>query len=304
MTLIFVIAAAFGNDVDWNFGLKDVAKVAASGVAVFVAFGVAFGVMDSVMVGLTLGVASGVSRFVAVSVTFGVVGGVTFGVVGGIAGVAGVLGSVAENVAAAMVGGVAFGVITSVMSGAVRVMGVALGVINGVNFGVELGVAVGLIASVAWGLGAMRLPFYLFEILPAVLASTDAARAAGRLSVNYGARRSTRRLPILPQPFLAALLLPVLRADLRSGLWCLGEVASNPFQRWAARRALRRFLEQDGIPFFVILDRLLAVPAPYVQSGIGPVEDDRAGDRYFTTRPSLAELMERLAQSRRADMAE
>ena len=190
MTLIFVIAAAFGNDVDWNFGLKDVAKVAASGVAVFVAFGVAFGVMDSVMVGLTLGVASGVSRFVAVSVTFGVVGGVTFGVVGGIAGVAGVLGSVAENVAAAMVGGVAFGVITSVMSGAVRVMGVALGVINGVNFGVELGVAVGLIASVAWGLGAMRLPFYLLRSCP-LFSSTDAARAAGRLSVNYGARRST-----------------------------------------------------------------------------------------------------------------
>ena len=178
----------------------------------------AIGVMESIMVGLDA--RRGVWRiavFVAVSVTFGV-GGVTFGVAGGIAGVAGVLGSMAENVAAAMVGGVAFGVNTSVMSGAVRVMGVAFGVIYGVKFGVELGVAVGLIASVAWGLGAMRLPFYLFEILPAVLVYRRSSRSGTP-------ERELRRSPvyfddllILPQPFLAALLLPVLRADLRSGL--------------------------------------------------------------------------------------
>jgi AAA ATPase domain len=199
--------------------------------------------------------------------------------------------------------GIASGVVYEFMFGvAIGVIGiVAVSVICGALFGVMSG-AVGVAAGIAVGVGALRLPFYVFELRAAI---TAYRRAKGGATPECELLRSPvyyDELLALPQPFLSSLLLCVARNDLNVGLRHLGRVASNPFQRWAPQRVMRRLLEKDRIPFFPMLDRLLTEPEPYLRTGANWREKERAEDRHFTTKLLLAELAGFSPISRKRDV--
>jgi hypothetical protein len=103
---------------------------------------------------------------------------------------------------------------------------------------------------VAFSVGALRVPLYIFEVLPAL-------RAYRRAQHTENPSEHLARSPvyfddllILPQPYLGSFLALIARSNLHIGLQHMAHIASNPFQRWAAQRALRVLLERDNIPFF------------------------------------------------------
>jgi hypothetical protein len=176
---------------------------------------------------------------------------------------------------------------------------VAFGVAFSVRGGVAFGVAFGAAGGVIGGVGALRLPFYVFELRTAITAYHRAKRGAAPERELLRSPVYQDELLTLPQLFLSSLLLCVARNDFDAGLRQLGRVASNPFQRWAAQRALRTLLEQDRIPFFFTLDRLLTAPEPYFPIGADWKEEDRVEDQRFTTKLLLAELMDEWPKPRR-----
>ncbi len=305
----WLIAIVISGIFNWARSLRSVANDAARGVAIGVAFGVivctvtVFRFSDETAYKPShkqLGVASIVAGIVA----FGVAIGVAAGVAGNFIAI-----GIAFCIAVGVLRGVYCGVEKSADFGVLLNLPWALiGVIGSVSVGIEksadyswvarvvVGIALGLaflveIAFVA-GSGALRLIFYIFEIWPAVAAHRRSQSSntpdieLSRSPVYYD------ELLVLPQPYLSSLLLRVARNDLDAGLRHLARVACNPFQRWAAQRALRTLLEQDQIPFSLIIDRLLASPEPYIQTGNTSEEYARGVDRYFTSKLLLAELMD------------
>ncbi len=85
-------------------------------------------------------------------------------------------------------------------------------------------------------------------------------------------------------------LFDVLEQDLEAGLEAAAIVASNPFQRWAAGRALLDFVSAYPDQLFPALDHLLRHPAPYVAVSTTPAELARAADPHFSTQLLLAEM--------------
>jgi AAA+ ATPase superfamily predicted ATPase len=280
LTLVFVFK--FGLAKSFRIFLFSVACGVAGGVAVGVSRGVVEGALFSVAIGVAIGVAFGIAVGIAGG---GVAGGVVAGVAIGVA--VGVAGGVAGGAAVGASFGVAFGVLIVVA------FGVLAGVGRGVSFGVVFGVAL-VVAT-------LRLPFYVIELQTAIRAYRRAISCAAPEHELLRSPVYQDEFLILPQPFLSSLLLCVGRKDLDAGLRHFGRVASNPFQRWAVQRAMRTLLEQDRIPFFSKLDRLLTTPYPYIQIGADWKEKERAEDPYFTTRLLLAELMDRWPKPRRYD---
>ncbi len=199
---------------------------------------------------------------------------------------------VAVGVAFGVAGGVTVGVIATVE------IGVLLGVFVSVAYGVSRGLARGAWAiipvvvtfGIVVGVGATRLPIYIFELLPAILAYRRCIR-------TKQFEQELRRSPIyfdefifFPQPYLSAILLNLLEQDLNAGLKNTAFIATHPYQNWAAQKALNKLLAQDRIPFFFILDRLLSSPPPY-----DPIVFDRgnlwrASFRYYSVRSILGEI--------------
>ena len=138
------------------------------------------------LIPVAYGVALGVVSGVAFGVAFGVVSGVAFGVANGV-----VLG-----VALGVVSGVAFGVAFGVALGVA--LGVVSGVASGVAFGVASGVVLGVASGVAWILGALRVYFWLPELLWLIL-----------LNFVVDKRHIARCLRWLPPYFDQLIYLPL-----------------------------------------------------------------------------------------------
>ena len=135
--------------------------------------------------------------------------GVAFGVTGGVAvGVAvGVLGGVALGVAIGMTG-VAFGVVLGVGVGVA--IGVAGGVVVGVALSVAFGVAVGVGVGVAFGvpliLGALRVYFWLPELLWMFILGFFSLQTNPAPLLRYLPPRFDE-LIYLPLPFMAEMIV-------------------------------------------------------------------------------------------------
>ncbi len=154
---------------------------------------------------------------------------------------------VAFGVAFCVAVGVAFGVAVGVAVGVVGsvAFGVAGGVVGSVAFGVAGGVALG----VAVGLGSVRIPFYLFELL---LCFTNRWLSDDPF---YHLRRHPAwwdELTVLPLPGLVSILLHCLEQDVKRTFPLLTHLAANPFQRWAVQKALTRWLGQQASPLFYL----------------------------------------------------
>jgi hypothetical protein len=185
------------------------------GAMVGVAFGVPFGVPGGVAFGLAVGVAGGVAWGMEVDVVWGVAGGVVSGVAGG------VVGGVAGGVAFGVVGGAAFGLI----------FGLAWGLVVNVAVDALWGLSLGALIAI----GGSRLVLYLLEWL---LARRRARSIGTPLDQLERHPALWDELTIWPLPGTARLLRACLQADLEGGLRLAMRVAANPFQRWAAQRAL------------------------------------------------------------------
>jgi AAA+ ATPase superfamily predicted ATPase len=235
--LMLITSAIQGTEPDWGglalgmvFGVAlGVAGGAASGAAGDVVVSVLFGVLFGVTVGVALGVAFGVTVGVALGVVFGVVFGVAGGVVLGVA--AGVVGGMALGVAAGVVGGMAFGM--------------AVGVVLGVASGVVLGAAGG----VAGAMGGVRIPIYLLELLPCYMHRWWPSDPFYRLRQHPA---WWDELAVLPLPGLVPLIQRCLEQNAERTFPLLTHLAANPFQRWAAQKALTRWLGQQTSPLFYL----------------------------------------------------
>jgi len=148
----------------------------ALGIALGIALGVAVGVAVGVVVGVAFSVAFGVELGIAVGVAFGVAVGVDLGVAVGVAS------------------------------------GVAVGVAFGVPLGAAFGVASGAAFGVAFVLGALRVYFWLPEliwvlILYLVTPPTQAASVLRRLPPYFD------QLIYLPLPFLDKFIINAYRTN-------------------------------------------------------------------------------------------
>jgi AAA+ ATPase superfamily predicted ATPase len=220
-----------GTPVDWGGVALGVVLGVAFGVAFVMAGGVAFGVAFGVVFGVAFGVVFGVAYVVAFIVALVVVGS------GGIVVAGGVAFGVALSVAFVMAFGMVFGVVGSValIAALIVALVVAFGVAFGVTRSPAVFVAFGVTVVVTVVAGGTRLLLYPLEWLQAQFRSRS----------RRGPFLSLARHPALwdefafgPLPGTDRLLRACLAADLDRGLRLAIWVAANPFQRWAAQRAL------------------------------------------------------------------
>ncbi len=172
---------------------------------------------------------------------------------------------------------------------------IALVTIAGVVAGAALSLSGGrsgrVSIALAFGVGATRLLFYPFEIWLAIMAYRRSLRSNAPEQSLLHSPVYFDDLMVLPQPFLSSLLLRVAQEDLTNGLRHIVRIASNPFHRWAAQKALRKLLEADRKLFFLILHSLLPSPERRTFSSNYHYEIRRARYRYVTATILLAGLM-------------
>jgi hypothetical protein len=240
--------------------------------------GVAFGLLGVVLGGLVYGTAFGAMFGTTLGVVFGTTFGLTFGIVEGLM----------RGTQSAWAAGLAFG----------AALGIACIMAVGMTFGVAggVGLIVALAAVVAGGFGvAFTLVGGNAVLLAlAVAVAVTSAAAATRLLPNvfqwcqalFLSRSrddpfsSLAHHPLLWDEYIAwalpgthRLLQACLEADLDRGLGLTAQVAANPFQRWAAQRALSGFLVSQKGRLAVIyrvahspaLGQYLTIPTRYVQ---------------------------------------
>lgn len=211
------------------------------------AFGAA---LFAALISAVFGVASCVAFGAAAGVAHGVVGGVASGVAVGMTGVAfDVAGSIAAGVAGGMAAGVAFRAASGVASGVVRSLLIGLTILGALNAVRYLDAVVYAAGIVAFGAGALRLPFYLVYLLLALF-----SRAERRHPLSWD------ELHVLPPPGAEAFLLQQLQRNEREGLDLLADVTRNPFQRRVVRSVLRRYLHDHPQPLRFLF-RLLNTPS-------------------------------------------
>jgi len=186
----------------------------------------ALNVVFSIIIIVTDDVASSI----AFSVAFGAALGVVFDVVNGLAS------SIAFSVVFSVVFGVALGAAFSMLSGGV-INSVAFGVAGSVAGSVAFGVAFG--AALAFGAGALRVPFYLIQ-LAGLFISPKFGRSGHAIAWD--------ELGVLPLPFTSRYLLRQLRRQETEGLKRLSQIIGNPFQRWAVQHSAWRYLHQSQCP--------------------------------------------------------
>jgi len=141
-------------------------------------------------------------------------------------------------------------------------------VVKDVTLGVAMGVALGVMGSVVWGVamgvalsvGALRLPFYLLQVWPALWQSRRGPGAPARLARHPAL---WDELAVLPFPRLGCLLADALAEDLDFGLEASWELLHNPFQRWAVARGWARFLTTTANPLATLYSIL---PSPLLDT--------------------------------------
>jgi len=280
VSVAWASSAAQGRLVDWG------------GLAVGVVYGVASGVICGVASGLAIGLARGMAVGVAIGVAVGVAFGVAFGLVGGMVGGTSVSMTVVEaflmafgmtlgvtlsaalgaafGVAGGVIGGVAVGVVFGSLFGWYvgyeigRVFGTSIDKVIGPIFGAfvnpsseSIGTIFGIAGGVVTvGAGGCRLFFYVFE---APLAWWLSRSSSGPFLHLERHPVMWDELAVLPLPGVDRLLRACLLADLERGLIFTAWIAANPFQRWAAQRALSDFIADQPRPL-VALYKLAHLP--------------------------------------------
>jgi WD40 repeat protein len=170
------------------------------------------------------------------AIVFGMIVGVIFGLTNRKA--LGVFASIVFILAS----GVAIGIVVACMlTGTVSFKGRFLPAIRA-------GTAVSVSFNLLVALGALRIPFYPFELLVALLSRF---------------RRKWHpviwdELLVLPVLGTSALLQAQLRASERKGLQLAADVICNPFQRAGVQRALHSYLHSVSAPLHVLYELLSA----------------------------------------------
>ncbi|WP_448595989.1 AAA family ATPase, partial [Thermoflexus hugenholtzii] len=146
--------------------------------------------------------------------------------------------------------------------------------------GVAWGVALGMASGVAGGIGALRIPFYLFQVWSALWRSRPGPGAPARLARHPALGDE---LAVLPFPRLGRLLAEALVEDIDFGLQASRALLRNSFQRWAVARAWAHFLSAQPCP---LVPLYRALPDAALDESPGePL--DRSGLRL---RPSVRAL--------------
>jgi hypothetical protein len=205
---------------------------AAFAIATSTAGNVGWGVATGVAAGITFGVVSSLS-WGAGWLSWGIALGVALGLTWGTA--AGYTGGVALGLLVAIVGGVAEGLL--------------FGVSNGIAWGIIVGLSLGLIIFI----GALRLPFYLVQLLAAAWASIRGGPARVRLSRSPALHDE---YVVFPFPGLNGLLGRALNEKLDSGVGCARTLLRNSFQSWAVSRAFSHYLSTTPDPLKVLYEIL------------------------------------------------
>jgi len=215
------------------------------------------GVAGGMVGAIAIGFAYSLVGSIVLGAAGGVAGGIAFGVTGGIAAIAllvsGMKLGVEVGAAIALIAGLAF------RAGFGAASGVAVGPVFGVVFGVAIGawfyttdaVAIATWVGIASGAGALGVIFYPIELVVALY-------SAFRFSPNGGLTHPVEwnELLVLPLPGTRQALLRRLQRDAESGLAIVAEVARNPFQRWAAQRALYKYLHEHSAPLYFLYELL------------------------------------------------
>jgi hypothetical protein len=251
--LAWGVAAALGTAADWK------------GVAFGALGGVALGVLFIVLGKLVFGAAFGAMFGATFGVVFGTTFGLTFGLVYGLLG----------GVGAGLAGGLAFGVALGIAF--IMAFGMVFGLAGGAGFIVALVATLTGAFAVALILVGGETVLLAFFVVVAVTIVAGASRVLPNILQWWQALFLLRsggepcltlqRHPVLwdeyipwPLPGTHQLLQACLEADPDLGLQQATQIAANPFQRWAAQRALSGFLEHRTGRLAVIY-RLVHSPA-------------------------------------------
>ncbi len=212
------------------------------------AFGIMLMLLLSTVLGIGTGVTSGVDKVNIIPLFEMIIG---------------MPGPLAAILASSFVVGVMFSLIRDGTSGiATNLFGIFLGFVFGVIFGgISLGhgwLGVMGMSGLLLFAGATRLPFSLFQLIPAL--------RQGSQGKEHPVMHD--ELSLLPLPNTVPVLERRLAQDESDGIAVAADVARNPWQRWGAQRALHRYLHQHPQPLHFLtimlrhptLDEYLYVP--------------------------------------------
>jgi hypothetical protein len=227
--------------------------------------GVFLGLLGLVLGALVYGAAFGAMFGTTLEVVFGTTFGLTFGIVEGLTR------SSQSPFAAALAFGVALAL------GCIMAFGMTFGVAGGLALIVTIGAAVSGAFAVALILIGGETVLLALRVTAAVAIAAAATRLVPNALQWCQALLLARsrddpfsllaRHPVLwdeyvawPLPGTDRLLAACLEQDLDRGLGLAAQVAANPYQRWAAQRALSDFLgSQKGR--LAVIYRMLHAPA-------------------------------------------
>lgn len=236
-----VLTLIISTVVAWIASAAQVTEVEWRGLVLGVLFGVTINMALGVMWGVVWRVQWGVTGSVLWGVAVGMVLGVAFGVVWG------VTGSLVSGLALGMAVSVAWGVAWDVPWGmaGVLVLGVAGAVVGGATGGKAGGVA--------WAVGALRIPLYIFQTWPAFWQTLRPGSLVRRLTRHPALGDE---LSVLPFPGLGGLLAAALAEDFSASLRAARYILRNPFQRWAVARGFAQFLAATPDPLAILYQAL------------------------------------------------
>ena len=245
VALPFKLALYLANYQELDLAFNLISSFA--GYQVFVLAFLTLSLVFSIVGGVVRGVLFGVVR----GVLFGVTSGVTFAItlVVCLTILVFYLANLADfphddlisKVLPGAVSGLGFGIAFNTVGGIAGCMAidvVFVMLIIGVGIISILGFPGNLAFGVAFGVGALRVVFYLFEFGLALRSTSG----KGKHPVEWD------ELIVLPLPGTQRVLAEQLQQEELSGLRLVADVARNPFQRWVAQRTLKTYLHNQTRP--------------------------------------------------------
>ncbi|WP_190673131.1 ATP-binding protein [Microcoleus sp. FACHB-672] len=199
------------------------------GWAVVLASSLLFSVIETLALGVADGIGFAVTHNVLASLFFGVAHGMVRSLVFSL------MSGVMLTVAFSTIFGLGFGAVNSVVCSFIFCLW----------FGTQShGLISGLVLAMVGVGGALHLPFYAFQLC-----------MAGSVLRKKAHPVEWDELIILPLLGTERMLIQCLQQAELDGLRLIDQVAQNPFQRWAAQRALQIYLHnhQEPIKFFYTL---------------------------------------------------
>jgi len=179
----------------------------------------------------------------------GPIGGLSGGVIGAGGGAA--LGLGIGGLAVAVLGGVVGGVIGAAVG---WVFGTGFGGVGGLASGVVVGVVVGVAGAIAIGL-ASDIRVGVVIAIASLLCTFQALSYPLEAIQSWRSARSDNQHPfewhevlVLPVPGTVRALLWRLQQSEPAGMRLVADAVGNPFQRWAAQRALHYYLHRQTAP--------------------------------------------------------